>query len=177
MRTALDNLREEAIKWLLKRGYFQDSNGVWLKNPMWTKEQHMAEIVQTIQEAAAEQIAALGPSLESAIVEKLADAERQRRLTPIILGLENLKKMEVDLKKLDKPDMIFTIGETNEKVEAQTPKKIEEIKKHKEKMEKLNKAIQKAFDNGDLQDLNQLNQSIGKPDKAEGKPEGSGETA
>jgi histidinol dehydrogenase len=126
----------------------------------------MADVVKSIQDVALEQIKGLGPRVESYVVDKIVDRELEKRAVPITQGMDTLTKFEEELKKVDKPDMIARDKEGKVVSEAYSSKRLEEIKKAKEKIEKLHKAIEKAYIHGDVKDLNQLNQSSGK-DKAE----------
>lgn len=144
------------------------------------EEQHMAESkALSIQEEALKQIKDMAPALESAIVEELSAIELKRRMVPLVLGLDNLHKLDLEIKKADKPDLKFRTTEGDD-VAAYSDKKLEELKKLREKKDKLIKAWEKAFYEGELNDLNQLNQSFGKPDKqdkTENKSESSGESS
>ena len=136
----------------------------------------MANQVPTIQEQVAAGIAKLGPRVETTIVDMMVDKELERRTPPIVQGLDRLSEFDVELKKTDKPDVKTLNADGSLKDESYSPKKFEEVKKIKERIQKLTNAINKALDNGDLKELNQLLQSSGK-DKAEGKPGTSEETS
>lgn len=128
----------------------------------------MADVVKSIQDVALEQINGLGPRVESYVVDKIVDRELEKRAVPITQGMDTLAKFEEELKKVDKPDMIARDKEGRIVSEAYSSKRLEEIKKAKEKIEKLHKAIEKAYLNGDIKDLIQLNQSGGQDKKESG---------
>jgi hypothetical protein len=131
--------------------------------------------VPTIQEKVAQGIANLGPQVESTVVDMLVDKELQRRTPPIVQGLDKLGELDGELKKADKPDDRTFNKDGSVKDESYSSKKIEEIKKIKERIQKLTNAINKALDNGDLKELNQLLQQGGK-DKTESSAGTTSET-
>lgn len=134
----------------------------------------MANVIKTIQDAVLDQIQKLGPRVESSVVDMMVDKELQKRTPAIVQGLEKLVELEKEYEKTAKPDLVSREIDGTVLSQAYSSKKIEEIKKAKEKVEKLSKAIEKAFEHGDLKDLNQLLQQSGKPDQQSGKDKKEG---
>jgi len=136
----------------------------------------MANTVKTIQEKVLDQISKLGDRVESSVVDMMVDKELNRRTPALVQGLEKLTEFEAEYKKTDKPDVITRDRDGKEISSGYSAKKLEEIKKAGERVSKLEKAIEKAFEHGDLKDLNQLLQQGGK-DKKESEAEATGEAS
>lgn len=131
-------------------------------------------VEKTIQTAVAEQISKIHPRVESMVVDKLVDRAIEARVVPIAQGMDKLKELEEELKKIDHFDSKTFNADGSVKDQSYSGKRIEELKKLRDRIAKLIGAIQKAFDHGDIKDLNQLLQS--KQDKAEGGAKDTGET-
>lgn len=110
-----------------------------------------------IQTKIAEKISEIAPSLEKEIIEALVNRELSKRSTAIVTALDELSKMEKDLKKV-KPDQQGFDGEGKVVSETYSKAKLEEMNKLKQKIEKFTKAIDKAL-NGDMGDVYNLNSS------------------
>lgn len=121
----------------------------------------------------AEKLGGLGPSIESAVIEHLANEEVEKKKTTLVVALDALTKMENAHRRLLKPDLVFGNSEGGDKVEAFTPGRQEEIKKSKEKIEKMERAITKALEKGDFGDVLNLTGNI----KAEKQGGSQGEGA
>jgi seryl-tRNA(Sec) selenium transferase len=115
-----------------------------------------SEVVKTIQQQVAEQIAKCAPQVESQVVDMLVDQEIQKRVPAIKQGVERHAELFAEQKKQDKPDIVSRDREGKVVSEFFSAKKIEELKKLDEQIRKLEQAIEKAFSNGDVKDLNVL---------------------
>jgi len=136
----------------------------------------LATRIPTIQEKVAELIAkAGGDRLETELVDLLVDREMEKRKPVLVQAIDHMGVLSEELKKIDKPDHKIMNSDNTVKEEGYTPKRLEEIKKTKEKIDKLTKAFEKAFSNGNLKDLNTLLQS-GKQDGKDQTKSGAEDT-
>lgn len=136
----------------------------------------MADRIPTIQEKVATLIAGMGDQLETAIVDNMVDRELQKRQPILVQAIDRLGILTADLDKINREDIETRHVDGSVKDKSYSPKRIEEIKKAKDKIEKLTKAFDKAFTHGDLKDLNQLLQS-GKQDGKDQTKDGAEDSA
>lgn len=109
----------------------------------------------------AEQIAGLSPKVEGAVVDVLVTRELTRRSEALVTVMDKLTKAEKDFKKLG-PDTV-TFDENGQKLtETFSKARTEERKKATEQIEKMTKAINKALENADFDNVyNFANQKSG----------------
>lgn len=111
----------------------------------------------TITDKVAEQIAAISPRVNERVIEHLVTVELEKRTNAIVAGLETLRGLQNDLRKV-KPDVGGSFDEDgNETKPTQYSKaKFEERKKLLEQIGKYEKALDLAIDKGDMSKLNEL---------------------
>lgn len=131
--------------------------------------------MNSVQIKVAESIANIAPKVEDQVVEVIVERELEKRATAIVKAMDTLSKFETDLRKI-KPDQT-SFSETGEKVsETYSKAKLEEKNKLTQKIEKNTKAINKALETGDYQDVYNLNKQGGEPSKQD-TADVDGETA
>lgn len=110
----------------------------------------------TIREAVAETLSNLGERTRNQVVEHFAQAEATKQASALITGLDKLRGLESDLRKVKPQNNAF--NEAGEPVGEATFTKdqIEQRKKLNEQIEKLTKAINKADEKADFGDLYNL---------------------
>lgn len=120
--------------------------------------------MNSVQIKVAENIANIAPKVEDQVVEVIVERELEKRATAIVKAMDILSKFEIDLKKI-KPDQT-SFSETGEKIsESYSKAKLEEKNKLTQKIDKNTKAINKALETGDYQDVYNLNKQGGEPAK------------
>lgn len=137
------------------------------------------KIIEDIQTKVLTEIAeAVDGRLASQVADLMVDRELKKRKDAIVPAIDKHAEWTANLKRLEaNPDDIKygtdfkPVGEP-----GFTKKKIDEIMQLRQKIEKLEKAIIKAYTDGDLKDVNQLLGSGGK-DKSSGEAEASGTPA
>lgn len=131
--------------------------------------------MNSVQIKIAESIANISPKVEDQVVEVLVERELEKRSNAIVKAMDTLSKFEVDLKKI-RPDQT-SFSETGEKVsETYSKVKLEEKNKLLQKLDKNTKAINKALETGDYQDVYNLNKQGGEPAKQD-TADGDGEAS
>lgn len=120
--------------------------------------------MNSVQIKVAESIANIAPKVEDQVVEAIVERELEKRSTAIVKAMDTLTKFENDLKKI-KPDQT-SFSEIGEKIsESYSKAKLEEKNKLTQKIDKNTKAINKALETGDYQDVYNLNKQGGEPAK------------
>jgi uncharacterized protein (DUF736 family) len=111
--------------------------------------------MNSVQVKVAEKIADISPRVEDQVVEVLVGRELEKRSEALVKILDILDQLEKDMKKV-KPDQ-RTYSETGEELTATWSKsKLDERNKLNVKLDKIGKAIDKALDTGDYDDVNKL---------------------
>lgn len=111
---------------------------------------------QTIKEAVAEGLSALGGRTRSQVVEHFAQREADKQATALIKGLEKLRDLEREGFKIKKPDNETFNADGTSASATYSKERLEAIKKHDEQVAKLTNAVNKADDKGDFGDLYNL---------------------
>lgn len=120
--------------------------------------------MNSVQIKVAESIANITPKVEDQVVEVLVERELEKRATAIVKAMDTLSKFEGELKKI-RPDQT-SFSETGEKIsETYSKAKLEEKNKLQQKIDKNTKAINKALETGDYQDVYNLNKQGGEPSR------------
>lgn len=112
-----------------------------------------------ITEAVAEKIAKSGEQVESIVIDKLAQAEINRRVDLITKGLQKLETLNKELKKVNRCDTKSYID--GKPVESMTEKRYQEIDKAKKSIERLESAISTAMEKNDEDSYKKLSDAIG----------------
>lgn len=108
--------------------------------------------MNTVQIKVAESIANLGPKVEDKVVDAIVDRELKKRSEAMVITVDKLEKLEADLKKV-KPDQNSFDEDGKPMSSSWSKKALEEKNKLTQKIEKFNKAITKALETGDFQDV------------------------
>jgi len=114
-------------------------------------------MTKTITDAVANKIAEISPAVNEKVIDHLVTVELEKRSTAILGGLEKLRGLQNDLKKI-KPDVggAFDEDGTEVKPTLYSKEKFEARKKANEQIEKLQKALDLAIDKGDMSKLYEL---------------------
>lgn len=114
-------------------------------------------MTKTITDVVASKISSISPAVNEKVIEHLVNVELEKRSNAIIGGLDKLRGLQNDLKKI-KPDVGgFYDEDGNETKPMQYSKaKFEERKKTLEQIEKLQKALDLAIDKSDMTKLYEL---------------------
>lgn len=111
--------------------------------------------MNSVQTKVAEQIAAISPKVEDSVVGVLVQRELTKRSDALVIVIDNLSKLELDLRKI-KPDMDFYDEDGTLSASSFSKAKNEEKKKLVEKIAKHTNAINKALDKGEFSDVYNL---------------------
>lgn len=111
----------------------------------------------TITNAVAEKIAAISPAVNEKVIDALVARELEKRSDAVLGGLDKLRTMQNDLKKI-RPDVGGAFDEDGNEVKPTlySKAKFDERKKLNEQIEKLQKALDLAIDKGDMSKLYEL---------------------
>lgn len=109
----------------------------------------------TITSVVAERLAQISPQVNERVIEHLVNVELEKRSNAIVSGLENLRGLQNDLKKI-KPDQVSVDENGNEVSATYSKSKFEERKKLLEQIAKVEKALDLAIDKGDMSKLYEL---------------------
>ena len=114
-------------------------------------------MTKTITDAVAEKIAAISPAVNEKVIDALVVRELEKRSDAVLSGLDKLRTMQNDLRKI-KPDVggFFDEDGNETKPNAYSKAKFEERKKFNEQIEKLQKALDLAIDKGDMSKLYEI---------------------
>ena len=134
------------------------------------------KIIEDIQTRVLNDIAqALDGRLSSDIADMMVDRELKKRREAIVPAIDKHAEWAAQLKKLESNPDVKVYGSDMKPIGEPTfsQKKVDEINQLRQKIEKLEKAIIKAYSEGDLKDVNQLLGSGGKDQKS-GEAEAGG---
>jgi len=114
-------------------------------------------MTKTITDAVAEQIAAISPAVNSKVIDALVARELEKRSDAVLNGLDKLRGLQNDLKKI-RPDVGGAYDEEGNEIKPTlfSKAKFDERKKLVEQIEKLQKALDLAIDKGDMSKLYEL---------------------
>lgn len=119
----------------------------------------------------AEQIAALSPSVETAVVETLVQREIDKRSEALVKCIDAHSKLRSDLNKI-KADQVTYNLDGSKAAEVFSKAKVEEHNKLKAKVAKYEKAINKALTEGTKESFADVYNLANNPtaaDKSDGK--------
>ena len=111
----------------------------------------------SITNAVAEKIAAISPAVNEKVIDALVARELEKRSDAVLGGLDKLRTMQNDLRKI-RPDVGGAFDEAGNEVKPTlySKAKFDERKKLNEQIEKLQKALDLAIDKGDMSKLYEL---------------------
>lgn len=136
------------------------------------------KIVNDIQTRVLNDIAeAMDDRLSGSIADMMVDRELKKRKEAIVPAIDKYAEWTAKLKKLESNPDVKVYGADLKAIGEPTfsQQKVDEINHLKVRIEKLEKAIVKAYTEGDLKDVNQLLASGGKDQKS-GEAEAGGKT-
>lgn len=116
-----------------------------------------AQSTTSITNAVADKIAAISPAVNEKVIDALVVRELEKRTDAVLSGLDKLRGLQNDLKKI-RPDVGgFYDEDGNEtKPNAYSKAKFDERKKLLEQIEKITKALDLAIDKGDMSKLYEI---------------------
>lgn len=111
-------------------------------------------MIKTITDAVAEKIAEISPAVNEKVIDALVARELEKRSDAVIKGIDKLRTMQNDLKKI-KPDVGGAFDENGAEIKPTlySKAKFEERKKALEQIAKLQNALDLAIDKGDMEKL------------------------
>lgn len=112
--------------------------------------------VKDIRTDVAEQLAKIAPRVIDIVASTLVNAGLTKRADGVTKCLAQLDKLEADKKKIDRPDQIFFNRDRSEKSENFSDARLKELEKIDQQIMKITKAVNKAIENGDYQDVYNL---------------------
>ena len=124
-------------------------------------------VTQALRKRIEEQIASSGETLQNQVVTTLVDQELIRRCALVVAGIVKIRQLELDLRKVNKPDNEAFDAEGKVVHQTYSKGKLEEIKKAKEKIETWDRAINNAIGKADYKRLEELVSKGGKENKEE----------
>ena len=127
---------------------------LFLKGPLYNGDNIMTK---TITDAVADKIAEISPAVNERVIDHLVALELEKRSTAIVSGLDKLRGLQNDLRKL-RPDVGGAFNEDGTEVKPMlySKDKFEARKKLTEQIDKLQKALDLAIDKGDMSKLYEL---------------------
>jgi hypothetical protein len=108
--------------------------------------------IQSISTAVAERLASIAPEVTGKVVDHLVTKELNRRSEAVITALQEIDKLNVDLKKV-KPDVVTYNDDGSVASSNWTKAKLEEKNKVQQRITKLTSAVDKALGSNDYSDL------------------------
>ena len=129
-----------------------------------------------IQEKVAEKIANCGSTVESTVVDTLAQAEINKRVDLITKSIGRLDNLVKEYNKINRDDLVtYSNGA---KVSSMSEKRFQDIQKSKQMLEGFEKALNTALETNTQDAYNKLSEQLNKSNnvggnQAESKPEGS----
>lgn len=112
-----------------------------------------------ITEAVAAKIAESGSQVESIVIDKLAQAEINRRVDLITKGIQKIDTLKKEHKKIDRCDTKNYID--GKPVESMSEKRYQEIQKSKQQIDRLENAVSSALEKNDEDSYKKLSDAIG----------------
>jgi hypothetical protein len=110
----------------------------------------------------------------------LADRESEKRVSALVIGFDNIQKLENEYRKLNRPDDVrYHDAEGTQASSTFSKGRIDELKRLKERIEKYDRAFNEAVAHGKFDELWKLNNEFkdkgggGKPDKGDDAKETS----
>jgi hypothetical protein len=108
-----------------------------------------------IRKDIAARIAEINPQVSESVVSAIVSREVEKRSNAIVQGLDKLRDLERDLKKI-KPDQVTYDVDGKVKDESWSQGQLKSLTEARQKIKKLTDAIDKAL-GGDIGDLNNVN--------------------
>lgn len=118
--------------------------------------------VQSLRDRIDEQIAAAHPRIQDHVLSQFVDAEILRRAQILASGINTLRELEADQKKVDRPDNTLYTADGTVAQSQYTKGRLDEIKKVKDKVTKLQTALDKAIESNAADDYKKLEEAIKK---------------
>lgn len=113
-------------------------------------------VQNNLQTAVAVAVSSVGPNTRKRVVEHFANIEAEKQSEALINGLSKLTNLENGLKKIDRPDVETFNSDGSPESSSYSKGRIEERKKLTAQIDKITKAIGKADDKADFNDLYNL---------------------
>lgn len=112
-----------------------------------------------IAESVAEKIATSGAKVTEIVIDKLANAEINRRVDMIAKAIGRLDTLKKEFKKINKPDTkYYTDGKP---VETMSEKRYQEIDKAKKAIERIESCVNTALEKNDEESYKKLSEAVG----------------
>jgi hypothetical protein len=108
-------------------------------------------MTQTVKQLVTDRLGAIGPVVQSKVVDLLVDQEVERRVKAVSVLVAKLDELNGNLKKIDRADVETFNQDGSPATATFTKARLEEIKKAKEQIAKIEKALDMAFENNDFQ--------------------------
>lgn len=105
-----------------------------------------------VADQVAEDIKAMNPDVEAALVDALVDREKSKRVDAIVICYDKWQKLRGEIRRAEKPDQVSIDKEGKAVSESFSKKAFEALKTIREKADKIEKAIEKAL-KGDPSDV------------------------
>ena len=118
--------------------------------------------VLTLRESVDAAIAAAGSTIIDRVKGHYVDAEIDRRGKLLIAGVDAIRQAELDLRKVDKPDVVHLAADGNVAAQHYTKSKLDEIKKTRERYDRLNTALSAALTDNLADSYKKLDEAIKK---------------
>lgn len=114
-----------------------------------------------IKEKVAQKISMCGPTVQSTVVDKLAEIEINKRIDIIIRAVAKQESLQKELHKIDRKCDNISYDKDGVKSESMTEKRFNDIKKAKENLDNFNKVLNSCLESNKSEDYAKLNGLIG----------------
>src|SRR3954468_3827445 len=111
--------------------------------------------VQSLRERVEQAIAGSGETVVSRVVDSFVDTEIKRRADVLTAGVNAMRQLEADLKKI-RPDVVHVNEDGTPATSVYTPSKQKELANQRQKIANLDAAISVVLEKQDADSYNKL---------------------
>lgn len=112
---------------------------------------------------------------EKTLIEALVDRDKEKLNKAGVQVWDKIKKLQSDLHKINRPDNVLYGPDRKPVSEGYTKARLDEIEKLKKQIDKLEKAMEKAYKEGETNDLYNLAGGKDTPDQGGNDKDGGDE--
>ncbi len=128
--------------------------------------------IQSLRDAIDEAISKSGQTVVDRVKDHYVDAEIKRRAEMLVAGRNLLREAELDVRKIDKPDVNHFSADGATVNSFYTKGALDKVKKAKERVERLTKALDAVLGSHSSEDYKKLDEAMKKSrGGGDGKPD------
>lgn len=131
--------------------------------------------VQSLRARVDETIANASSTIQDRVYSHYVDAEIERRSQVIVSGINALREVETDLRKIDRPDQTLFDAAGQPAQALYSKNRLDEVKKGKERLAKIVGALDKAIETNEPDAYNKLTDVVKKGGKPPQRGDGDGD--